>query len=174
MQTALFAAFGLSNTLISITSYNYGMKNYERVKETIKHGIISSIIVTAILTVLYQALANPISNLFALTIEESSVVAKSDIIKMCQLALHIATIGYIFMGFSVAIKGVLHGFNEVYSPLIISALRLIVLVLPLAFLFTLSPNVSTLIWCTFPIAEIATAVVSHFLLKKVVKKNLDQ
>ena len=40
MQTALFAAFGLSNTLISITSYNYGMKEYTRVKETIKYGII--------------------------------------------------------------------------------------------------------------------------------------
>ncbi|MBQ7924476.1 MAG: MATE family efflux transporter [Clostridia bacterium] len=172
MQTALFAAFGLSNTLISITSYNYGMGAAERVQDTIKHGIISSVIVTAVLTVIYQALANPISNLFALTIEESSIVAKSDIIKTCQLALHIATIGYIFMGFSVAIQGVLQGFNEVYSPLIISALRLIVLVFPIAFLFTLSANVSTLIWWTFPIAEVFTAIVSYFLLKKSVNKNL--
>lgn len=172
MQTALFAAFGLSNTLISITSYNFGMKDYTRVKETIKYGITSSLIVTAVLTVFYQVLANPISNLFALTIEESSIVAKSDIIKMCQLALHIATIGYIFMGFSVAIQGILQGFNEVYSPLIISALRLIVLVLPIAFLFTLSPNVSTLIWWTFPIAEAITAITSYFLLKQSIKKNL--
>ncbi|MBO6263249.1 MAG: hypothetical protein J6N93_03105, partial [Clostridia bacterium] len=101
-----------SNTLISITSYNCGMKDYGRVKETIKYGIISSLIVTAVLTVFYQVLANPISNLFALTLEDSSIVAKSDIIKMCQLALHIATIGYIFMGFSVAIQGVLQGFNK--------------------------------------------------------------
>ena len=170
----MFAAFGLSNTLISITSYNYGMKDYARVKETIKYGIISSLIVTAVLTLFYQVLANPISNLFALTIEESSIVAKSDIIKMCQLALHIATIGYIFMGFSVAIQGVLQGFNEVYSPLIISALRLIVLVLPIAFLFTLSPNVSALIWWTFPIAEVITAIVSYFLLKQSIKKNVVQ
>lgn len=148
------------------------MKDYARVNETIKYGIISSIIVTAVLTVFYQIFANPISNLFALTIEESSIVAKSDIIEMCQLALHIATIGYIFMGFSVAIQGVLQGFNEVYSPLIISALRLIILVLPIAFLFTLSPNVSTLIWWTFPIAEVITAIVSYFLLRKSIKKNL--
>ena len=148
------------------------MKDHKRVKETIKHGIVSSMIVTAVLTVLYQIFAEPISDLFALTLEESSIVAKSDIIKMCQLALHIATIGYVFMGFSVAIQGVLQGFNEVYSPLIISALRLIVLVLPIAFLFTLSSNVSTLIWWTFPIAEVVTAIVSYFLLKRSVKKNL--
>lgn len=173
MQTALFAAFGLSNTIITVTSFNYGLKNYARVKDTIKHGIISSVTVTAVITLLYQIFANPVSNLFALTIEESSLVAKSDIIKTCELALHIATIGYVFMGVSVAIQGVLQGFNEVYSPLIISALRLIVLVLPVAYLFTLSNNASTLIWWTFPIAEVITAVVSLFLLKSSAKKHID-
>ncbi|MBQ8322687.1 MAG: MATE family efflux transporter [Clostridia bacterium] len=172
MQIALFASFGLSNTLITVTSYNYGMGDGKRVTETIKYGVIDSVVVTAILTVLYQAFAAPISELFALTIEESSIVAKSDILETCRLALHIATIGYVFMGFSVAVQGVLQGFNEVYSPLIISALRLIVLVLPIAFLFTLSFDVSALIWWTFPIAEAVTAVVSYFLLKRSVKKNL--
>lgn len=172
MQTALFASFGLSNTLISITSYNYGMKNYDRIRETIKYGIIDSIIVTAVITVIYQALAGPISELFALTIEESSIVSKSDVIATCKTALHIATIGYVFMGFSVAIQGVLQGESEVYSPLIISALRLIVLVLPVAYLFTLDKNVVNTIWWTFPIAEVVTAVVSYFLLRASMKKNL--
>lgn len=172
MQTALFASFGLSNTLITITSFNYGMKAYSRVRETIKYGIISSIIVTAVITLIYQALAAPISSLFALTLDETSIVSKSDTLKVCRLALHVATIGYVFMGFSVAIQGVLQGFNEVYSPLIISALRLIILVLPIAFLFTLSANVASLIWWTFPIAEVATAIVSAFLLKRSTGKHL--
>lgn len=173
MQIALFASFGLSNVLISVTSYNYGRGSYERVKQTVIHGILSSVIVTAVLTVLYQVFASPISELFALTIEESSIVAKSDIISMCKIALHIATVGYVFMGFSVAIQGVLQGFNEVYSPMIISALRLIVLVLPIAFLFTLSADVCTLIWWTFPIAEFVTAAVSYFLLKNAIKKRMN-
>lgn len=174
MQAALFAAFGLSNTLITITSYNYGKKDYGRVRETIKYGILDSVIVTAILTLVYQLFAAPISNLFALTLEESSIVAKSDVIRVCQIALHIATLGYVFMGYSVAIQGILQGFNEVYSPLIISALRLIVLVLPLAFLFTLTTNVVTSIWWTFPIAEAITAAVSYFLLKNAVSRRLPQ
>lgn len=172
MQAALFASFGLSNTLITITSYNFGMKNYERVNQTIKYGVLDSVIVTLVITIIYQILAKPISELFALTIEESSVIAKSDIVNTCQLALRIATIGYVFMGFSVAIQGVLQGFNEVYSPLIVSTLRLIVFVLPVAWLFTLSQNVSTLIWYTFPIAEVLTAIASHFFLLASVKKNI--
>lgn len=172
MQIALFAAFGLSNILISVTSYNFGRGNTERVQQTIKYGILDSIIVTAILTVLYQVLTNPISNLFALTVEESSVVSKSDIISMCRFALHISTLGYVFMGYSVAVQGILQGFNAVYSPLVISALRLIVIVFPVAFLFTLSANVCTLIWWTFPIAEIITAVIAFLLLKNAIKNNL--
>lgn len=172
MQAALFASFGLSNTLITITSYNYGKKEYGRVRETIRYGILDSVIVAAVLTIVYQVFAAPISNLFALTLEESSIVAKNDVIRVCRIALHIATIGYVFMGYSVAIQGVLQGFNEVYSPLIISALRLIVLVLPLAFVFTLTSDVVTAIWWTFPIAEAITAAISYFLLKNAIKNKL--
>ncbi len=172
LQTALFASFGLSNTLISVTSYNYGKKAYDRVRETIRYGILDSIIVTAILTAIYQLFATPISNLFALTIEESSIVAKSDVLRSCRLALHIATLGYVFMGISVAIQGVLQGFNEVYSPLIVSVLRLLVLPLPLVFLATLGSNVVTTLWWAFPISEVVTAVVACVLLRRSVKKRL--
>lgn len=172
MQIALFAAFGLSNTIITVTSYNFGMKQFDRVRKTIKYGLIDSVIVTGVLTLTFQLFAMPISQLFALTLEESSIVSKTDVIETCGLALHIATIGYVFMGFSVAIQGVLQGFHEIYSPLVISALRLIVFVFPIAFLFTLSANVSTLLWWTFPIAEVLTAIASCFFLKRAIRKNL--
>lgn len=77
-------------------------------------------------------------------------IAERFLIATGKTALHIATIGYVFMGFSVAIQGILQGFREVYSPLIISAMRLIVLVLPVAYLFTLSENAKNFIWWTFP------------------------
>lgn len=169
MQIALFASFGLSNALISITSYNYGCGNQERVRETVKHGVLASIIVTAVLTLVYQTFAEPISRLFALTIEETSIVSKSDIISVCQIALRTATLGYVFMGISVAIQGVLQGYHEVYSPLVISALRLLVLVLPVAYAFTLSNDVVNLIWWTFPIAELITAVVSCAMLARALR-----
>ena len=39
---ALFSAFGLSNTIISILSFNYGMKDKERINDCIKYGIIDT------------------------------------------------------------------------------------------------------------------------------------
>lgn len=171
MQMALFASFGLSNTLISITSFNDGMGDRERVRDTIRHGIRISVLVSLILTVFFQLLAEPISALFALTVEESAIVSRSDIISVCCTALHIATLGYVFMGFSVAIQGILQGFREIYSPLILSALRLILFVLPIAYLFTLSSRVTTLIWWTFPIAELLTALVAYLLLRRSLRRR---
>lgn len=166
MQMALFASFGLSNTLISITSFNDGMGDQARVRDTIRYGIRASVLVSLILTVFFQLLAEPISTLFALTVEESAILSRSDIVSVCCIALHIATLGYVFMGFTVAIQGILQGFREVYAPLILSALRLILFVLPIAYLFTLSSRATTLIWWTFPIAEVLTALVAYLLLRR--------
>lgn len=69
------------------------------------------------------------------------------------------------MAFSVAVQGVLQAFRYALFPLLISALRLCVLVLPIAYLFTLSENVVDLVWWTFPITEFATAAISAVILK---------
>lgn len=106
------------------------------------------------------------------TLDESSVVSKSDVISSTQTALHIATLGYLFMGVSVAIRGVLQGFGEIYTPLIISVLRLIFPTLPLAYLFTLCKNAAAMIWWAFPISEVVAAAVScAFLLRRLRKQT---
>lgn len=168
MQFALFAAFGLSNTIISILSFNYGLKNKGRIKSCIKFGLIDSVIVAAVITVLFECLANPLSELFGMASGEASEAITSVVID----AIRIASIGYIFMAFSVAIQGVLQAFRYALSPLLISFLRLCLLVFPVAYLFTLSDNPTALVWWTFPIVELATAVISAFLLKYAYRKKV--
>lgn len=167
-QIALFSAFGLSNTIISILSFNYGMKDKKRIDDCIKYGIIDSLIVTFILTIVFEILARPLSSLFGL-----AGGSTTEIIDICVVALRIASIGYIFMGFSVAVQGVLQSLGYATRPLIISLLRLVIFVFPIAYLFTLSDNVTNLVWWTFPIAEILTAMISIFILKKSYKEKVE-
>lgn len=167
-QIALFSAFGLSNTIISILSFNYGMKDKERVDDCIKYGIIDTFIITLILTVIFEILAKPLANLFGLTGGSTT-----EIISICGVAIRIASIGYIFMGFSVAVQGVLQALRYALRPLIISLLRLAIFVFPLAYLFSLSDNVTHIVWWTFPIAEVLTAIISIFILKKSYKEKIE-
>lgn len=167
-QIALFSAFGLSNTIISILSFNYGMKDKTRIDDCIKYGIIDTFVVTLILTVIFEIFARPLANLFGLTGGTTT-----EIIEICTIALRIASIGYIFMGFSVAVQGVLQSLGYALRPLIISLLRLVVFVFPVAYLFTLSNNVINIVWWTFPIAELLTALISIFILKKSYKEKVE-
>lgn len=167
-QIALFSAFGLSNTIISILSFNYGMKDKDRVNDCIKYGIIDTFIVTLITTIAFEILARPLSNLFGL-----SGTSTTEIIEVCVTAIRIASVGYIFMGFSVAIQGVLQSLGYALRPLIILLLRLVIFVFPIAYLFTLSNNVTDIVWWTFPIAEVLTATVSFFILKKTYHEKVE-
>ncbi len=172
MQTALFAGFGLSNTLITIVSYNYGRQDKQRLKQVIRFGIVNSVIVAAVIMLLFQVFAAPISDLFGLSLPEQSAdgIRKEDILSTCETAMHIATLGYIFMSISVSVQGILQGFRNIYKPIVISLLRLIVFVVPFAVLFCMSKYVTTIFWLTFVIAEMLTAGVALFFLKDSTQK----
>ncbi len=168
MQFALFAAFGLSNTIISVLSFNYGMKDKERVKSCIKYGIIDSVIVALVITVLFESLAGPLAKLFAM----ADGAGGDEIQRVVVYAVRIASIGYVFMAVSVAVQGVLQAFRYALLPLLISFLRLCLLVFPVAYCFTLFRDVLSLVWWTFPIAETITAAISVLLLKIACRKRV--
>lgn len=167
-QIALFSCFGLSNTIITVLSFNYGMKDKNRSKDCIKYGIIDTFIVTVIITVLFEIIAKPLSQLFAL-----SGGSTAELIDVCKNAIRIASIGYVFMGFTVAIQGVLQALRYAFNPFFTALCRLVVFVFPIAYLFTLSSNVVSIVWWTFPIAEFLTAIISFFILKNIIKTKID-
>lgn len=167
-QIALFSAFGLSNTIISILSFNYGMKDKKRIDDCIRHGIIDTIIISLSLTILFELFAPQLANLFGLTGKMTI-----EMINTCTKAIRIASLGFIFMGFSIATQGILQSLNYAIRPLIISLLRLIIFVFPIAYLFTLSKNVINIVWWTFPISEILTSFISLFILKDTYSKKIE-
>ena len=159
-QIALFSAFGLSNTIISILSFNYGMQDRKRIDDCIKYGIMDTMIVTLIISILFEVFAYTLANLFGLAGGETK-----EIIKVCTIALRISSIGFIFMGISVAIQGILQSIRYALRPLIISLLRLVIFVFPVALLFTRSSDVVKIVWWTFPIAEVLTSIIALLILK---------
>lgn len=159
-QIALFSDFGLSNTIISILSFNYGMQDRKRIDDCIKYGIMDTMIVTLIISILFEVFAYPLANLFGLAGGETK-----EIIKVCTIALRISSIGFIFMGISVAIQGILQSIRYALRPLIISLLRLVIFVFPVALLFTKSSDVVKIVWWTFPITEVLTSIIALLILK---------
>lgn len=167
-QIALFSAFGLSNTIITALSFNYGMQDKTRSQQIIRNGIWDTFIVTLAIAVLFECIANPLAKLFALS-ESSS----QELIEVCQTATRIGAVSFVFMGFTVAVQGILQAFGYAIKPLVLSILRLAVFVFPTAYIFTLFDRVTKNVWWTFLIAEVLTDVVSAIFLYSAIKKRVD-
>ena len=93
-QIALFSCFGLSNTIISLLSFNVGLNDISRIKQCIKWGIIDTVIVAAIITILFECLDGPIAQLFGLTATGDN---KDTIIDLCKNSIRITYKCYVII-----------------------------------------------------------------------------
>lgn len=162
-QFVLFAAFGMNNAMIPIISFNYGKNDKQRVDEGIKYGMKYTLIIMLIGMILLQLFANQIIRIFAISDQTQ---------ELCILATRIITLGYLFVGANVAYQGIFQALGCGVRSLIISLLRLIIIALPLAWVFTKLPNADHLVWLAFPIAEVVALGVAIFFMKKVNNEKL--
>ena len=153
-QFFLFAAFGMRDAITPVISYAHGMAGKKRINDGIKYGMLYTLIIMALGTVLIEILAVPLGELFSLS---------GNSLRLCTDAMHIITISFIFAGANIAFQGIFQAIDGGFQSLIVSLLRQLILVLPVAWLFSaliLSGAPDALIWWVFPIAETLSALVS--------------
>ncbi len=167
-QFPLFALFGLSNTIITVLAFNYGMGDKERCRQAIKWGVISSFIVAAVMVVIFETLAGPLAKLFGMASGEGS----AEIMDTIAVAMRVAATGYLFMGLSVAVQGVLQAFRYSVQPAVLVGLRQIVFTLPFVYMFVMLPDATANVWWAFAIAEFLGAFVAAFMLWRAYKRKI--
>lgn len=92
-------------------------------------------------------------------------------------AMKIISISFIFAGINVAYQGIFQALDGGVQSLIISLLRQLVLILPLAAVFSSLVKSGqaneALIWWAFPITEAVVCILGYFLLKKIKKDKVN-
>jgi putative MATE family efflux protein len=156
-QFVFFAAFGMNNALIPIVAFNYGMKDKRRTNDGVKYGMIYTLVIMAAGAILLQIFAKSIIGAFALS-EQTH--------KLCITAIRVITAGYLFAGANIAFQGIFQALGSGGRSLIVSLLRLIIIALPTAWLFSNLQNAENLIWWAFPIAEACALVAAIFFMKR--------
>ncbi len=159
-QFIFFAAFGMNNAIIPVIGFNYGMGDKKRISDGINFGIIYTLIIMAVGAIGLQVFAVPLINIFELSAETQG---------LCVRAIRIITLGYLFAGANIAYQGIFQALGCGVRSLVISLLRLIVIALPLAWVFTLFENSDIIVWAAFPIAEAAALVAALALMHNINK-----
>lgn len=162
-QFVFFAAFGMNNAIIPIIGFNYGKRDKQRVQEGMKYGMIYTLIIMAIGAVGLQLFAGALVGIFAVSDETR---------RLTILAIRIITPGYLFVGANIAFQGIFQALGSGVRSLILSLLRLIIVALPLACIFTKLESADTVIWAAFPIAEAAALVYAVVIMGKIRKQHL--
>lgn len=164
-QFVFFAAFGLNNAIIPIVAFNYGMRDRARIFKAIRCGLLYNAIIMLAGAILLQVFGKQIIGIFDVSTEVKELSIQ---------AVRIVTLGYILVGANVIFQGIFQALGEGIKSLVISAIRLIIVVLPLAYFFTTLPNAQNIVWAAFPIAEACGLVVSILFMSRVSKNKLSR
>lgn len=166
-QFVLFLAFGLRDAITPIIAFAYGMKDRNRIRDGIKYGLMYTTALMILGTIITEIFPGAFATLFNAGASREYFVG----------AMRIISISFIFAGANVAYQGIYQALDGGIESLVISLIRQLVLILPLAAIFSSFVRKGqmgvSLIWWSFPITEIVACLVGHVLLKKIQKRKVE-
>ena len=167
-QFVLFLAFGLRDAITPIISFAYGMGSKKRIEAGIKYGLIYTIVLMIAGVVITEIFSGTFAALFNAGQSREYFVS----------AMRIISASFIFAGINVAYQGIYQALNGGMESLVISLLRQLIIILPLAGIFSIfvrngQAGVS-LIWWAFPITELVACLVGYGFLKRIRKNKVEK
>ena len=162
LQSFVFMpVFGLNNGMVPIIGYNYGANKPERIHKTIKLSMLYATLLMVIGFAVFQLLPEQLLLLFD---------ASEDMLKIGGPALRIISFSFLLAGLNIIASSSCQAFGYGMYSLYISAARQLVILVPAAYLLSLTGTLSN-VWLSFPVAEVVSVFVCQFLLRHVLKKT---
>ncbi len=158
LQSFIFMpVFGLNNGLVPILAYNYGAGRRDRFVSALKCGIVYAVGIMAVGVAVFQTIPAVLLGFFE---------ASDEMLRIGVPALRIICLSFLPAGFGIVCGTAFQALgNAVYSMLVSIARQLVVL-LPAAFLLSLSGEV-TYVWWAFPIAEVMSLTMTVIFLVRI-------
>ena len=167
-QFVLFLAFGLRDAITPIIAFAYGMGSKKRIRDGIKYGLIYAAALMILGILITEIFPGAFASLFNAGQSREYFIS----------AMRIISISFIFAGINVAYQGIYQALGSGLESLIISLLRQLVIILPLAGIFSVFVRNGqmgvSLIWWAFPITELLSCLVGYVFLKRIQRNKVDK
>ncbi len=154
--------YGLNNATISIVAFNYGAKKPKRITHTLKLACAVAFTLMVIGVAVFQAVPELLLGIFN---------PSDRFLEIGCSALRIISIHFPLAAFGIALSASFQALgNGIYST-IVSLCRQLVVLLPAAYLLSLSDNVHN-VWWSFPIAEVISLTVTLLLFTRIYRQKI--
>ena len=154
--------FGMNSATISIIAYNYGAKKPDRIVRTLRWacGIAVGIMLAGLLA--FQLAPDVLLGLFN---------PSEDFLAIGTSALRIISIHFPVAAFCIILGACFQALgNGIYST-IVSLCRQLFVLLPVAYLLSLTGDVHN-VWWAFPVAEVASGFVTALLFTRIYRQKV--
>lgn len=154
--------FGMNNGMVPIVAYNFGAKKPDRMTETVKLSILYATGIMVIGFTLFQVGAGFLLGFF----DASDYMLEIGVPALRTISFH-----FILAGFSIVCSSLFQALGHGVLSLLISMVRQLVVLLPTAWLMSLSGQLA-LVWWAFPVAELASVAMCAVFLRYVYRKEI--
>lgn len=149
-QFGFLPCIGISTGALPIIGYNYGAKNYQRVRSTIQRTALISTAITAGLSIFAIAFPNIFVSVFN---------RDPEFVPLAAHAMRIAFIGFPFVGTQIAFSTFFQGTGKGLPSAIIGMSRQLLLLVPALFILTRFFGQPGL-WFAMPVGDVGAFILS--------------
>ncbi len=158
----LMPIIGINNASVSIIAYNYGARKPKRIIKNLRFSVGGALVIMLLGFVAFQALPQ----LLLAPFEPSETFERLGISALRTVSFHFPMAAVtIALGASFQAMG-----NGIYST-ITSLCRQLLVLLPVAYLISLSGNVHAVFWA-FPVAEVVSMLLSILFFRRIYKQKI--
>ena len=151
--------FGLNNAMVPIISYNYGAGKPERFRRTIRLSAVTAIAIMCVGLAFFEIIPGTLLGLFS---------PSEEMLTIGRTALRIIGLTFPLAGFCIVSGSVFQALGTPFYSLIVSVCRQICVLLPVAYLLSLTGRLE-LVWWSFPIAELVSLTLSAIFLRRTLR-----
>ena len=163
IQSMVFMpVFGLSIGTMPVVGYNFGAKNKDRIKKAIRFSATTAAVYMVICLIIVQALPAQLLGLFN---------ASSEMLAIGIPAFRSISLIFPLIAITIILTTVFQAFGKAYYSLIVSIVRQLFVLIPVAFILASFSNID-LVWFAFIIAEIVGLVMVTILFSKVYRQSV--
>ena len=149
--------FGINNAAISIIAYNYGACQPKRITGTLKCSLTAAMTIMLLGTAAFQLIPDQLLGIFH---------PSSTFLELGQSALRIVSLHFPMAAVGIALGASFQAMGTGIYSTITSLMRQIVVLLPSAFLLSLTGDVHN-VWWAFPISEVISLLTTLFFYSRI-------
>ena len=156
--------FGLNNGLIPVVAYNYGARRKNRINEAIRFSFLLALCVLCVGTLCFELFPRQLLSMF----NASESMMEMGVAALRRIGLH-----FPLAAAGIILSSVFQAFSRSYYSLIVSLCRQLIVLIPAAWILAeITGDVNQVWWC-FLIAEVASAVISIVLFRKLYRDVIE-